>query len=103
MPPSAISGTPVPLSAVATLSIAMICGTPPPATMPGGQIEPGAMATLTAADQGDLGIVLPAPAHALDHALAVAMGRVDDDGIDAGPDQGLDALFGALAHAHRSA
>src|SRR6218665_2458611 len=96
MPPSAISGTPVPLSAVATLSIAMICGTPTPATMRVVQIEPGPLPTLpgpapagldqrqrsgaggnVAADHVDLGIVLPDPAHALDHALAVAMGRVD--------------------------
>ena len=48
MPPSAISGTPVPRSAVATLSMAVICGTPTPATMRVVQIEPGPMPTLTA-------------------------------------------------------
>jgi hypothetical protein len=31
MPPSAISGTPLPARAVATLSMAVICGTPTPA------------------------------------------------------------------------
>ncbi len=47
MPPSAIIGTPVPSSALATLSIALICGTPTPATMRVVQIEPGPMPTLT--------------------------------------------------------
>ena len=36
----------VPLSAVATLSMAMICGTPTPATMRVVQIEPGSDADL---------------------------------------------------------
>ena len=48
MPPSAITGTPLPLSARATLSMAMICGTPTPVTMRVVQIEPGPMPTLTA-------------------------------------------------------
>ena len=52
MPPSAISGTPLPASAVATLSIAMICGTPTPATMRVVQIEPGPMPTLTRVGAG---------------------------------------------------
>ena len=47
-PPSAISGTPLPASALATSSIAMICGTPTPVTMRVVQIEPGPMPTLTA-------------------------------------------------------
>ena len=52
MPPSAISGTPLPASALATLSIAMICGTPTPATMRVVQIEPGPMPTLTRVGAG---------------------------------------------------
>jgi hypothetical protein len=48
MPPSAISGTPLSLSASATLDTAVICGTPTPATMRVVQIEPGPMPTLTA-------------------------------------------------------
>ena len=47
MPPSAMSGTPEPFSALATLSIAMICGTPTPATMRVVQIEPGPRPTFT--------------------------------------------------------
>ncbi|MDT4824077.1 hypothetical protein FQZ97_573200 [compost metagenome] len=39
---------PVPCSAVATLSTAMICGTPTPATIRVVQMEPGPMPTLTA-------------------------------------------------------
>ena len=47
MPPSAITGTPVPSSALATRDIALICGTPTPATTRVVQIEPGPMPTLT--------------------------------------------------------
>ena len=112
---------PVPCSAVATLSIAMICGTPTPATIRVVQMDPGPMPTLTAsapasasaraasprgdvaADHVDLRIVLLDPAHALDHAGAVAVRGVDDDHVDAGLDQRLDALLGALAHANRGA
>ena len=64
MPPSAISGTPVPSRAAATLAMAEICGTPTPATMRVVQIEPGPMPTLTAS--------APASARAL-AASAVAM------------------------------
>src|SRR5205085_1061102 len=52
-----------------------------------------------AADHVDVGIVLLHPTHALDHALAVAVRRVDDDRIDAGLHQRLDAFLGAFAHA----
>ncbi len=48
MPPSAMHGTPVPSSASATFEMAVICGTPTPATMRVVQIEPGPMPTLTA-------------------------------------------------------
>ena len=85
------------------------------------QIEPGADADLdrvgagidqrprrvaggdVAADHVDLRIVLLDPAHALDHAGAVAVRGVDHDRVDAGLHQRLDALLGALAHAHRRA
>jgi hypothetical protein len=43
------------------------------------------------------------PAHALDHAGAVAVRGVDHDGVDAGLHQGFDALLGAVAHADRGA
>ena len=56
-----------------------------------------------AADHVDLRIVLLDPAHALDHALAVAVRGVDHDRVDAGLHQRLDALLGALAHADRGA
>ena len=47
MPPSAINGTPDFSSALATLAIALICGTPTPATIRVVQIEPGPIPTLT--------------------------------------------------------
>src|SRR3990167_2060140 len=53
-----------------------------------------------AADHIDLREVLLDPAHALDHALAVAVGGVHHQHIDAGLDQQLDTLFSALTHAH---
>ena len=43
------------------------------------------------------------PAHPLDHALAVAVRGVDDDRVDAGLHQQLDALLGAVADADRGA
>ena len=48
MPPSAINGTPVPCNAFDANWIAVICGTPTPATMRVVQIEPGPMPTFTA-------------------------------------------------------
>ena len=48
IPPSAIIGTPLPSSAAATSLIAVICGTPTPATIRVVQIDPGPMPTLTA-------------------------------------------------------
>src|SRR3569832_2256330 len=47
MPPSAMQGMLVPFSACDTLEIAVICGTPTPATMRVVQIDPGPMPTLT--------------------------------------------------------
>src|SRR5690606_41003284 len=41
-------GTPVPSSALATSEMAVICGTPTPATIRVVQIDPGPMPTLTA-------------------------------------------------------
>ena len=108
-------------SAVATLSIAVICGTPTPATMRVVQIEPGPMPTLTPSAPAStsasaaapvamlppitstLRIVALDPAHAVEHALAVAVRGVDDERVDAGLDQQLDPLLGALAHADRGA
>jgi hypothetical protein len=101
--------------------MAMICGTPTPATIRVVQMEPGSDADLdrigarlhqrqrrrprgdVAADDFDLGIVALDPAHALDHAFAVAVRRVNHDGVHAGLDQRGHALLGALAHAYRSA
>ena len=47
MPPSAMTGTPVPRSSLATDWTAVNCGTPMPATTRVVQIEPGPMPTLT--------------------------------------------------------
>jgi hypothetical protein len=98
--------------------MAMICGTPTPATMRVVQMEPGPMPTLTASAPASArasaaapvamlppmtsmwGYVLFDPAHAVDHALAVAVRGIHHDGIDAGLDQRGHALLGALAHAH---
>ena len=46
MPPSAITGTPVPLAARAASRMAVICGTPAPVTTRVVQIDPGPMPTL---------------------------------------------------------
>ena len=51
-----------------------------------------------AADHVHRRIVLLDPAHALDHALAVAVRGVDHDHVHARVHQRLDALLGALAH-----
>ena len=48
MPPSAMTGTPDPLSAAATSSTAENCGNPTPATTRVVQIEPGPIPTFTA-------------------------------------------------------
>src|SRR3546814_5440212 len=48
-------------------------------------------------------IVFLDPAHTFYDAGGMAMGRIDDNDIDAGIGQLLDALLGALAHAHRAA
>jgi len=47
MPPSAINGTPDPLKASSTFEIALICGTPTPATIRVVQIEPGPIPIFT--------------------------------------------------------
>ena len=52
IPPSAITGTPVSLSASTTLAIAVICGTPVPVTMRVVQIEPGPIPTFYAVGPG---------------------------------------------------
>src|SRR5690606_8110989 len=49
-----------------------------------------------AADHIDLRVVLLDPAHAFDHAAAVAVCGVDHDGVHTGLDQGFDAFFGAF-------
>src|ERR1700694_246620 len=48
IPPSPMTGTPVPSNALATRAIALICGTPTPAMTRVVQIDPGPMPTLTA-------------------------------------------------------
>ena len=41
------------------------------------------------------------PAHAVDHALRMAVRGVDDNHVNARGHQGFDALFGVAAHTHR--
>src|SRR5699024_3781667 len=48
IPPSAITGIPVPSRASTASATAVICGTPTPVTIRVVQIEPGPMPTLTA-------------------------------------------------------
>src|SRR6185312_8531051 len=119
MPPSAISGISS-LSAVATMSIAEICGTPTPATTRVVQIEPGPTPTLTASTPasrsargvtGDdiagnelhLRIMLLHPRSAIDHALRMPMRGIDYEHVDAGLDQHRHALLGIAADADRRA
>ena len=51
-----------------------------------------------AANHVHMRVVLLHPAHALNDTFAVAMCGVDHDGINAGANQRLDALFSPLAH-----
>ena len=85
------------------------------------QIEPGPMPTLTrvgagldqrlrrrrggdvAADDVDLREVLLDPAHAVEHALVVAVRGVDHQHVDPGPDHQLGALLGVGAGADGAA
>jgi hypothetical protein len=101
--------------------MAMICGTPTPATIRVVQMEPGPMPTLTASAPASTsasaaapvamlppmtsmsGITALDPPHALDHPLAVAMGGIDNNGIDPRLDQCGHPRFGSFAHAHGSA
>ena len=117
MPPSAISGTPVPSSAAATSATAVICGTPTPATIRVVQMEPGPTPTFTpsapgrdqrprrlrrddvAADDLQLRVLLLDGADPVEHALGVAVGGVDDQQVDARLDQRLDALGRVAARA----
>src|SRR5215204_82025 len=55
-PPSAITGTPVPLAASTQSLIAVICGTPAPVTTRVVQIEPGPIPTLTASTPESINI-----------------------------------------------
>src|SRR4029450_1321648 len=54
-------------------------------------------------DDVDVGKVALYPAHALDDAGAVAVRGVDDDDVDAGANEQLGALLGAIAEADRGA
>ena len=56
-----------------------------------------------APDHLHLRIVLLDPAHAIKHAFAVAVRRVNHEHIHTGLDEQLHALFGASAHAHSRA
>ena len=98
-------------SAVATMSMAVICGTPTPATMRVVQIEPGPDADLDRVGAGvdaahapprrvtmlppmtwTCRIALLDPARRGRARLGMTVGGVDDDHVDAGFDQRLDAL-----------
>jgi hypothetical protein len=120
MPPSAIIGTPLSLRASKTIWMAVICGTPTPATMRVVQIEPGPMPTLTpsamvdhrprcigrgdvAADHFDLRKVALDPTDAVEHALRMAVCRVDHEHVDACLGEQLGALLGARADTDGSA
>ena len=89
--------------------MAVICGTPTPETTRVVQIEPGPIPTFTASApasiraRGALGgrhvagdhldVELPLdPPDRLDHVLAVAVGRVDDQHVDVGFEQRGDPL-----------
>ena len=55
-----------------------------------------------ATDHINVGIVLLDPANPFDHAVAVTMCRIHDDGVYTGAYQSFHALFGARADAYRS-
>ncbi len=61
IPPSAITGIPVPSSAVTASETAVICGTPTPVTIRVVQIEPGPIPTLTALTPAATSASAPAP------------------------------------------
>ena len=67
------------------------------------EVERGLAGGDVAADDVDVGKVALDPAHALDDAGAVAVRGVDDDDVDAGADEQLGALLGAVADADRGA
>jgi hypothetical protein len=111
MPPSAMIGTPARRGAPwQTFWIAVICGTPTPATMRVVQMEPGPMPTFTASAPWStsafaasavamlppmtctLRVALLDPRDAVEHALRVAVRGVDDEHVDARLDEALDAL-----------
>ncbi len=54
-----------------------------------------------AADHINVRVVALDPAHTFDDAMAVAVGRVHHNGVNAGPRQRFDPLFRALAHSDR--
>ena len=56
-----------------------------------------------AADHLQVGIVLLNPCHAVKHALAVAVSRVDDNYVHAGFNEQFETLFGTGTHADRGA
>ena len=101
MPPSAISGTPVPLSASATLFYRADLRYADAGNDTRGADRPGPMPTLTpsaptspvpcgsgggdiAADDLDVREAALDPAHAIEHTLRMAMRGIDDDHVDAG-------------------
>ena len=121
MPPSAMSGTPVPARASATLVDGRDLRNADAGDDAGRADRARADADLdgvgagvneracgggrgdVAADHLQVGVVLLHPSHAVKHALAVAVGGVDDDDVHARFNEKLKALFGALAHADRGA
>ena len=98
MPPSAITGDAVLGGDARAVVIAVICGTPTPATTRVVQIEPGPMPTFTASAPASISAAVasavamfPAttstraarldPPHHLEHAGGVAVRRVDDEHV----------------------
>jgi len=61
IPPSAITGMPVPSNASTASEIAVICGTPTPVTIRVVQIEPGPIPTLTALQPAATNALAPSP------------------------------------------
>jgi hypothetical protein len=117
MPPSAIIGTPLSLRASWTFWMAVICGTPTPATMRVVQIEPGPMPTLTPsapwssiASAASAVAILPPITSTIGKfflihltrsstPLRMAVRGIDDQDIDARFGEQFDAFLGAGADA----
>ncbi len=116
MPPSPITGVPLAAAASAQSRIAVICGTPTPATIRVVQIEPGPIPTLTPSAPAAISAAVPAAVATLPARICapgawarsrstaastlggMAVRGVDHHQVDPGLDQRDRALEAGVAH-----